>query len=64
MMEFKGSGFVHFGDDDTLKYFAYAGKNNKAYVSIGRVLIDRGLVPREKMSLKAIKEWVMANELQ
>ncbi|MDN3614285.1 murein transglycosylase A [Vibrio gallaecicus] len=62
MMEVQGSGFVHFGDDDTLKYFAYAGKNNKAYVSIGRVLIERGLVPREKMSLKAIKEWVLANE--
>ncbi|MCG9632804.1 murein transglycosylase A [Vibrio sp. Isolate30] len=62
MMEVQGSGFVHFGDDDTLEYFAYAGKNNKAYVSIGRVLIERGLVPREKMSLKAIKEWVLAND--
>ncbi|MEZ8397007.1 murein transglycosylase A [Vibrio splendidus] len=62
MMEVQGSGFVHFGDDDTLQYFAYAGKNNKAYVSIGRVLIERGLVPREKMSLKAIKEWVLAND--
>nr|WP_301337675.1 murein transglycosylase A [Vibrio rotiferianus] len=62
MMEVQGSGFVHFEDDDTLEYFAYAGKNNKAYVSIGRILIDRGEVPREKMSLKAIKEWVMAND--
>eukprot|EP00095_Tigriopus_kingsejongensis_P001353 snap_masked-scaffold1227_size54431-processed-gene-0.0 protein:Tk01353 transcript:snap_masked-scaffold1227_size54431-processed-gene-0.0-mRNA-1 annotation:"murein transglycosylase" len=25
MMEVQGSGFVHFGDDDTLQYFAYAG---------------------------------------
>ncbi|MDF2154397.1 murein transglycosylase A [Vibrio sp. CAU 1672] len=62
MMEVQGSGFVHFEDDDTLEYFAYAGKNNKAYVSIGKVLIERGEVAREKMSLKAIKEWVMANE--
>ncbi|MCG9608836.1 murein transglycosylase A [Vibrio harveyi] len=62
MMEVQGSGFVHFEDDDTLEYFAYAGKNNKAYVSIGRILIERGEVPREKMSLKAIKEWVMAND--
>ncbi len=62
IMEVQGSGFVHFDDDDTLQYFAYAGKNNKAYVSIGKVLIERGEVPREKMSLKAIKEWVMKND--
>ncbi|GAL33049.1 membrane-bound lytic murein transglycosylase A precursor [Vibrio maritimus] len=62
IMEVQGSGFVHFEDDDTLEYFAYAGKNNKAYVSIGRVLIERGEVPKEKMSLKAIKDWVMAQD--
>lgn len=62
MMEVQGSGFVHFEDDDTLEYFAYGGKNNKAYVSIGRVLIERGLVAREDMSMKAIKEWVKAND--
>lgn len=64
MMEVQGSGFVHFEDDDTLEYFAYGGKNNKAYVSIGKVLIERGLVAREKMSLKAIKDWVLANDDQ
>ncbi|EGU49359.1 murein transglycosylase A [Vibrio ichthyoenteri ATCC 700023] len=62
MMEVQGSGFVHFEDDDSLEYFAYGGKNNKAYVSIGRVLIERGEVSREKMSMKAIKEWVLAND--
>jgi len=62
IMEVQGSGFVHFGDDDTLEYFAYAGKNNKAYVSIGKVLIERGLVEREKMSLKAINEWAHSND--
>jgi len=64
IMEVQGSGFVHFEDDDTLQYFAYAGKNNKAYVSIGKVLIESGQVPREKMSLKAIKQWVLANDEQ
>ncbi|NIY92828.1 murein transglycosylase A [Vibrio diazotrophicus] len=62
IMEVQGSGFVHFGDDDTLEYFAYAGKNNKAYISIGKVLIERGLVEREKMSLKAINEWAHSND--
>lgn len=61
IMEVQGSGFVHFGDDDSLEYFAYAGKNNKAYISIGKVLIDQGEIPREEMSLKAIKHWVMTH---
>lgn len=58
MMEVQGSGFVHFDDNDQLQYFAYRGKNGHRYVSIGRILIERGEVPREKMSLKAIDEWV------
>ncbi len=62
MMEVQGSGFVHFDDDGELQYFAYKGKNGHRYVSIGRVLIERGEVPREKMSLKAIEEWVNAND--
>lgn len=62
IMEVQGSGFVHFGDNDTLEYFAYAGKNNHKYVSIGKVLIDRGEVAKEKMSLKAIKEWVLDHD--
>jgi membrane-bound lytic murein transglycosylase A len=62
IMEIQGSGFVHFEDDDTLEYFAYAGKNNKAYVSIGRVLIEQGQIPKEKMSLKAIKDWVATQD--
>ena len=58
MMEVQGSGFVHFDDNDQLQYFAYRGKNGHRYVSIGRILIERGEVPREKMSLKAIDDWV------
>ncbi|UJF18922.1 murein transglycosylase A [Vibrio sp. SS-MA-C1-2] len=58
MMEVQGSGFVHYGDTDKLEYFAYNGKNNKAYVSIGRILIERDEVAKEDMSLKAIKDWV------
>lgn len=64
IMEVQGSGFVHFEDDDTLQYFAYAGKNNQPYVSIGKVLIETGEVPRAEMSLKAIKKWVMENDEQ
>lgn len=62
LMEVQGSGFVHFGDDNSMQYFAYAGKNNRPYVSIGRILIERDLVEKEKMSLQAIKQWVTEND--
>lgn len=64
IMEIQGSGFVHFVEDEAqeLHYFAYAGKNNHPYVSIGRLLIEQGEIPREKMSLAAIKHWVMNND--
>lgn len=60
LMDVQGSGFVHYGDDDRLQYLGYSGKNGHGYVSIGRVLIDRGEVPKEQMSMKAIKDWANA----
>ena len=37
--------------------FSYAGKNGWPYRSIGKVLIDRGEVKKEDMSMQAIREW-------
>lgn len=62
MLEVQGSGFVYFSDDGAKQYFAYAGKNGHPYVSIGRVLIERGEVKKEDMSLQAIKDWVAAQD--
>lgn len=62
LMEVQGSGFVHYQDNDELDYFAYAGKNGHPYVSIGRIMIERGIIPKEKMSMKAIKQWAIDNQ--
>lgn len=64
IMEVQGSGFVKFTDSEALEYFAYGGKNGHAYVSIGRILIERDEVERKNMSLKAIEEWVKRNDEQ
>ncbi|MGL5991766.1 MAG: murein transglycosylase A [Plesiomonas sp.] len=58
MMEVQGSGYVDFENGEPLVYFGYSGKNGYGYTSIGKVLIEQGEVPREKMSLAAISEWV------
>ncbi|MGL6349971.1 MAG: murein transglycosylase A [Aeromonas sp.] len=57
LMDVQGSGFIHYEDDNRLQYLGYGGKNGHGYVAIGRVLIDRGEVPKEQMSMKAIKAW-------
>ena len=57
MMEVQGSGYVDYGDGRPLTFFGYAGKNGHAYRSIGKVLIDRGEVAREDMSMQAIRHW-------
>ncbi|ATG16287.1 TPA: murein transglycosylase A [Providencia alcalifaciens] len=64
MMEVQGSGYVDFGDGSPLNFFAYAGKNGHAYKSIGKVLVDRGEVPLEKMSLQAIHDWTNTHSEQ
>lgn len=58
MMEVQGSAYIDFGDGRPLTFFGYAGKNGHAYRSIGKVLIDRGEVAREDMSMQAIRKWV------
>ena len=52
----QGSGYVDLGDGQ-LDYLAYAGQNGQKYVSIGRLLVEDGEIPKEKMSIQAIKEW-------
>ncbi|MDY4280082.1 MAG: murein transglycosylase A [[Pasteurella] mairii] len=56
----QGSGYVDFGNGD-LNYFAYAGQNGFDYVAVGRLLVEDGEIPKEKMSIQAIKDWANAN---
>lgn len=57
IMDVQGSGYVDYGDGRPLTFFGYGGKNGHAYRSIGKVLIDRGEVKREDMSMQAIRHW-------
>ena len=56
----QGSGYVDLGNGQ-LDYLAYAGQNGKKYVSIGRLLIEDGEIPKEKMSIQAIRDWAKAH---
>jgi membrane-bound lytic murein transglycosylase A len=59
-MEIQGSGTLRFPDGREQRV-GYAGANGRAYRPIGRLLIDEGHVPREAMSMQAIRAWLTAN---
>lgn len=55
----QGSGRVRLGDG-TVAHVGFAGKNGKRYKSIGRVLIDSGEIPANRLTMDAIRKWVDA----
>ncbi|XBS68999.1 murein transglycosylase A [Acerihabitans sp. KWT182] len=57
LMEVQGSGYVDYDDGRPLMFFGYGGNNGYPYRSIGKILIDRGEVAREDMSMQAIRQW-------
>ena len=48
------------GDGEPVR-LAYAAKSCHEYTSIGKVLIDRGAIPREEVSMQTIRAWMEAN---
>ncbi len=59
-LHIQGSGRIVL-PDSSIAYVGYAGQNGHAYRAIGRVLIASGAVPREKMSMQSIRNWLSAN---
>jgi membrane-bound lytic murein transglycosylase A len=56
-VEVQGSGAIRFPDGGELG-ISYAAANGRPYRSIGRLLIDDGLVPEEEMSMQAIRSYL------
>ena len=55
----QGSGRLRLHDGRTLR-LGYAGQNGHPYRAVGRLLMDSGAVPRERMSMQAIRAWLAA----
>ncbi|WP_198377355.1 murein transglycosylase A, partial [Neoroseomonas rubea] len=56
-LHIQGSGRVVMPDGEVLR-IGYAGQNGRPYVSIGRLLIDRGEIGRDQMSMQALRAWL------
>ena len=59
-MEVEGSGTLRLADGRELRV-GYAGTNGRPYRSIARLLIDEGRIDRDAMSMRTLREWLMAN---
>ena len=58
--QIQGSARIHLQDGSTLR-LNYDGQNGYPYTSVGRVLLDRGLIPKDQMSMQKIGEWMEQN---
>ncbi len=56
-LHIQGSGQVAMADGSLVRV-AFAGKNGHSYFPIGAELVRRGEVPREQMSMQAIRWWL------
>ncbi len=59
-LEVQGSGRVILNSGEQLRIH-YVANNGSAYSSIGRYLIDKGEIPKEEMSMQAIRKWLEQN---
>jgi membrane-bound lytic murein transglycosylase A len=58
--QIQGSARVHLEDGSTLR-LNYDAHNGYPYTPIGRILIDRGIIRKEQMSMQKIREWMEQN---
>jgi membrane-bound lytic murein transglycosylase A len=58
--QIQGSAQVRLEDGSVLR-LNYDSHNGYPYTPIGRVLIERGIIPREQMSLQRLRDWLAAN---
>ncbi|MDH5510239.1 MAG: MltA domain-containing protein [Nitrospinota bacterium] len=60
ILHIQGSGVLLYEDGEE-KFANYASVNGHRYQSIGKKMIEEGKVPREKMSLQALRQWFRDN---
>jgi membrane-bound lytic murein transglycosylase A len=58
--QIQGSARVRLEDGSTLR-INYDAHNGYPYTAVGRILIDRGIIPKEQMSMQKIREWMDQN---
>ena len=58
--QIQGSARIRLEDGSTVR-INYDAHNGYPYTAVGRILIDRGIIPKEQMSMQKIREWMEQN---
>ena len=56
----QGSGRIRFEDGSTMR-LAYGAKSGQPYTGIGGVLVERGVLTKDTMSMQALRAWMKNN---
>jgi membrane-bound lytic murein transglycosylase A len=59
-LQIQGSGRVRLGKRRVVRV-GYDGQNGRPYVPVGRLLVQRGIISRDKLTMPAIRSWMKAN---
>jgi peptidoglycan lytic transglycosylase A len=59
-IQIQGSARVRLEDGEMLR-LNYDAHNGYPYVPVGRVLIERNIIPREEMSMSRIRDWMQSH---
>ena len=59
-LEIQGSGRVRLRNGTTVRV-GYDGQNGQPYVAVGRLLVERGVIPRTAATMITIREWMKQN---
>jgi membrane-bound lytic murein transglycosylase A len=59
-MHVQGQGRVTMDDGSVIR-LSYAAKAGHPYTGIGHVLIERGVAPKDKMSMQVLRDWMHDN---
>ena len=58
--QIQGSARIRLQDGSTVR-INYDGHNGYPYTAVGRILSDRGIIPKDQMSMQKIKDWMQQN---
>ena len=59
-IQVQGSGRIRFKDGSTMR-LAYGAKSGQPYTGIGGILVERGVLTRDNMSMQALRQWMKDN---
>ena len=60
VLQIQGSGRVRLSGGRVVRV-TYDGENGQPYVPIGRLLLEQGEIPRERVSMQSIRAWLEAH---